>query len=505
MKKLLFLFIGVISMSTIYAQDITDAVRYSTDNILGTARFRAMSGAFGALGGDMSGVSLNPAGSAIFNRSHSSFSLTNYDIDNSTEFFGDTNNSSSSNFELSQGGFAFVFNNLDDHSPWKKFVIALSYEQTQNYDDEFFASGINTNSIDSYFLANAQGLRLDEISAFDGESITDAYGDIGASFGFANQQAFLGFESYILEPVTNDDANTLYTSNIAPGNFDQQYFYNSTGYNGKFTANISTQYQDNLFLGLNLNSHFINYDRSTYLSEINSNTGSLVTEVDFENNLSTTGTGFSFQLGGILKLTNEIRVGFIYDSPTWLTIEEETTQSLTTVRDDSGSLITEIIDPQIVNVFPDYRLQTPSKITGSIALVLDQQAIISFDYSRKDFGNTKFKPKSDSFFSVQNKLISNSLTSANTYKIGGEYKYKKTSFRGGYKFEESPYKNTNFYGDLNGFSLGFGYNFGTSKIDLAYENSHRTINSQLYNVGLTDAVKINSDNSNFIVSLSFNL
>jgi len=30
MKKLLLLFVGVISMSTINAQDITDAVRYST-------------------------------------------------------------------------------------------------------------------------------------------------------------------------------------------------------------------------------------------------------------------------------------------------------------------------------------------------------------------------------------------------------------------------------------------------------------------------------------------
>ena len=492
-------------MSTIYAQDITDAVRYSTDEIYGTARYRGMSGAFGALGGDMSAVSLNPAGSAIFNKSHTSFSITNYGIDNTTEYFGSTNNSTNSNFELNQAGAAFVFNNTDDNSPWKKFVLAISYEQIQNYDDDFFAFGTNTNSIDSYFLVNAQGLRLDEISAFQGESITDAYGDIGANFGFANQQAFLGFESYILEPDVDDDANTSYSSNINPGTFNQEYFYASTGYNGKLSANLSLQYQDNIYLGINLNSHFINYDRSTFLFEENSNIGSLVSEVGFENNLSTIGTGLSFQLGGIAKLSDEIRVGLTYDSPTWLTISEETTQYLATVRDDLGTNVTETIDPQIINVFPDYKLQTPAKVTGSIALVLDKQAILSFDYSRKDYGNTKFKPESDQYFSAQNNVISSSLKAANTYKIGGEYRHNNASFRAGYKLEESPYTNANFYGDLKGFSLGLGYNFGNTKVDIAYENSNRTIDSQLYNVGLTDAARIDTENSNLTVSLSLNL
>ncbi|EDP72012.1 hypothetical protein FBALC1_12962 [Flavobacteriales bacterium ALC-1] len=64
MKKLLMLSIGLISTSYILAQDITDAVRYSMDEIQGTARFRAMGGAFGALGGDLSSININPAGSA---------------------------------------------------------------------------------------------------------------------------------------------------------------------------------------------------------------------------------------------------------------------------------------------------------------------------------------------------------------------------------------------------------------------------------------------------------
>jgi len=504
MKKLILLFIGVISMSTMSAQDITDAVRYATDNIQGTARFRAMSGAFGALGGDMSAVSINPAGAAIFNISHASMSVTSFGIDNETSYFNNSNLTTNSNFDLNQAGAAFVFNNTQGNSSIQKFVLGFAYEQTQNYDDSFFNAGINTTSIGSYFLSHAQGLRLDEISAFSNESITDAYGDIGTSFGFANQQAFLGYESFILEPDEDDDANTLYASNIAPGSFNQEYTYAATGYNGKFSVNAAIQHNDNLYFGINLNSHFINYERSTFLFEENSNSGSLVTEVGFENNLSTIGNGFSFQLGGIAKLSDVLRVGISYDSPTWYTIKEETTQYLATVRDDDG-LISQTLDPQIINIFPDYKLQTPSKLTGSLALILNKKGLISFDYSRKDYGSTKFTPESDTYNSAQNNAISNNLKNANTYRIGGEIRHENFSFRGGYKLEESPYNNTSFYGDLKGYSFGLGYNFGNSKLDLAYENSKRTINHQLYNVGLTSATSIASENSNFTLTLSMNL
>jgi len=50
-----------------------------------------------------------------------------------------------------------------------------------------------------------------------------------------------------------------------------------------------------------------------------------------------------------------------------------------------------------------------------------------------------------------------------------------------------------------------GYNFGNLKLDLAVDLSDRTINQQLYNVGLTDAATIDSNNTNIIMSLAFNL
>ena len=496
-------------MSNLMAQDITDAVRFSSDEIQGTARFRSMSGAFGALGGDMSAVSINPAGSAIFTRSHASISLSNLNINNDVSYLNGFSSSSDSNIDLNQGGAAFVFSNSNQNSSWKKFVLSVAYDKTSNYDNDWVASGTNTNSIDSYFLSftENQEIPFGVLKLQPGEFVEEAYANIGnnPNYGYGFQQAFLGYWSGIMDPVnldddTNDD-NIDYTTNAAPGDFNQNYQYASRGFNGKFSFNIAAQYEDNLYLGLNLNSHFINFEKYTGLRETNNNPGSVVNNILFENSLATTGNGFSFQLGAILKVTKELRAGLTYDSPTWFTISDELIQNVNSNNADPDIIYVS----DILTIFPDYKLKTPGKLTGSLAYVFGEQGLISFDYSRKDFGNTKFRPTSDPQFSAQNTIMNNTLKIANTYKFGGEYRYKKFSFRGGYRFEESPYNDDSFYGDLTGYSLGLGYNFGNTKLDLAFDQSDRTINNQLYSTGLTDAARIDGKNSNVTLSLAFNL
>lgn len=393
MKKLNLLFITILSVSALNAQDITDALRYSQDEIQGSARFRALSGAFGALGGDMSAVNINPAGSAVFSQSHASFSLSNVGIENDTRYFNGSTTNKDSSFDLNQGGAAFVFENRSN-SPWRKFTLGIAYDRTNNYDNTWNAVGTNTNnnSIDRYFLNYADGKRLGDIKAMPNEPFADAYSDIGNVFGFGHQQAFLGYESFIIQPDDiNDDDNTTYFSNLVDGDFQHDYLYTSTGYNGKIAFNFATQYQDNLYLGINLNSHFIDYRKSTSLIE-DTSAGSTINRIDFDNSLSTTGSGFSFQLGGIVKISPEFRVGLTFDSPTWYTIEEETTQSIATFTSTDTPIR---INPGIVNIYPQYKLQTPSKLTGSLAYIFGKQGLISFDYSRKDYGNTKFKPTND--------------------------------------------------------------------------------------------------------------
>ena len=495
---------GVASMVSSYGQNTSDALRYSTGTTEGTARFKSMSGAFGALGGDMSAVSINPAGSAIFNLSHGSLTLSSLKVSNDVAYGSNTQGLKDNSFDMNQIGAAFVFNNRDLESTWNKFVISLFYEQLQSYDNQFFAAGTTQNSIGSYFTDYANGLRLDEITALPGENISQAYSGIGSEYGSSYQQAYLGYESFILEPAddTSND-NTAYTSNIAPGDFYQKYSYASTGYNGKFSANLGFQYNKNIYFGINLNSHFLNYERSTLFYEDNTNTGSTINEVHFENTLLTTGEGFSLQLGSIVKVNDFIRLGLTYDSPTWLRLREETTQYLYTFE-DATSLEAEV-DPAVINVFPEYNLRTPAQITGSAAFIIGDTGLISIDYSRKDYSATEFRSNSGRDFSQQNSVISNTLKAANTVRIGGELRHKKFSYRGGYKMEQSPYKDTAAYGNLRGFSLGLGYDFGGSRLDLAYENSKRKMDQRFFNAGNLDTARINTTNSNVSLTLSMSL
>lgn len=501
-----FILMSMLCLSaTSFAQDFTDALRYSMDNIQGTARFRAMGGAFGALGGDFSAVSLNPAGSAVFATSQAGFTLSMLNNKNETQYFNGITSNTDSKFDLNQGGAVFVFQNTSSSSGWNKFTLGIGYDKTGDFNNNWNAVGTNTRSIDRYFLAYADGRRLDEISVLSGETFSEAYRDIGQVFGFGHQQAFLGFESFIIDPLVDSDDNTAYVSNIAAGNFNQQNILNSRGYNGKFTFNFAGQYKDQLYIGANLNTHFLNYERSTFFSETNNNQGSLVNSVNFENNLFTTGAGFSFQLGTILKLSDGMRLGFTYDSPTWFRINEETSQAIRTVRNENGSNIALTIDPRIINIYEAYRLRSPGRITASAAYVFGTSGLISFDFSRKDFSNAEFRPVTDSFFSVQNELISRNLTVSNTFRVGGEYRIKQATLRGGYRFEGSPYTDTSFMSDLNAYSLGFGYNFGNFKLDLTYEYTNRQLGEQLFNVGLTDQAFIDATNNNIFMTLTFNL
>mgnify|MGYP005636818039 CR=1 FL=1 len=131
--------------------------------------------------------------------------------------------------------------------------------------------------------------------------------------------------------------------------------------------------------------------------------------------------------------------------------------------------------------------------------------LISFDYARKNYANTAFDFNNNQLNTTVNNTINNYFTIANSYRIGGELRQKKFSFRGGYKMIESPYKDKSLYGDLSGFSLGLGYSFGNSKLDVAYVNTNRTASQELYSSGNLGATAVDTNISDFTISLSINL
>jgi hypothetical protein len=505
MKKILFLIITGLTVSVSYSQDVSDALRYSQDNITGTARFRALSGAFGAVGGDLSATTVNPAGSAIFNNNQVGITLSNQNINNGSEYFnnGETQDKDNS-FILNQAGGVFVFKDRNPNNKgWNKIAIGASYENTNNFNNNTFSAGRNpNNSIANYFLTYANGIELGNITNIP---YRDQFYD--------EQQAYFGYYGFVINPVSNTDSNTQYTSNVPALQPGQSYYQENNvyerGYNSKVSFNIATSYNDRIYLGANLNVHVTDYRRSSSFYEFNNTpltSTPTISAATFNNELYTYGNGFSFQLGAIAKVTEEFRLGLAYESNTWYELYDEVSQSLyTTTQAAGGPLNYADINPNIINVYEPYTLQTPGKFTFSGAYIFGKSGLISVDYSIKDYSNAKFKPTSDLGFRDVNSDIGDQLTTNGELRVGAEFKIKQLSLRGGYRFEGSPYKNGTTVGDLNSFSAGLGYNFGATKLDLAYAYAERKSNQGFFSKGFTDGANITSTLNNVSLTLLFEL
>jgi len=497
-----YLYIAALSLAamTSYAQQDantpSDAVRLAQDNLTGTARFRAMSGAFGAVGGDLSALNVNPAGSAIFNFNSGTGSLTSYNVNNSSNYFGTKTRENESSFDLNQLGFVFVFNNTKEDATWKKFSLAFNYENTNNFDNNLFSAGINpSGSIDQYFLRYANGIGSE--GGIELNTLNNAYFE---DLSYIDQQAYLGYNAFVFNPVTQDATNTAYTTNVpAGGNNYQENATVTTGYNGKVTVNLAGQLMDRFYLGANINVHFTDYlKNSSYYEEFNNAGVNDLQWVQFDNQRYTYGGGFSFNLGAIAKVTDALRVGIAYESPTWYTLQDEVTQSIS--ANVGGDFIN--TNPGVTIIMDDYSIKTPAKITGSLAYVFGRNGLISIDYARKDYSTTEF---SGNNYNTLNEQLEGTLTTADEIRVGLEYRIKNVSLRGGYRYEGSPYKNELTIGELTGFSGGIGFSFNSSRLDLAYSYYNREMNVPVLTEGLSTPARINSDNNNVTLSYTIDL
>lgn len=492
--SLLFLF----PLSALFAQDITDAVRFSSQNLLGTARFTAMGGAFSSLGGDMSSLKLNPAGSSIFLNNHASGTLNLNFIDNDVEFGNRFVNANESDFNLNQAGAVFVFSSNDPEKTVSKYAYGFSYDQIADFDDSYTALGSNSQSIDQFFLESANGIPLDLLVPLEGESISELYTFLGETEGVSTQNALLGYQTFIFDAVDPEDFNnTEYTSNVTANNFQQNYFINESGYNGKFAFNASLELNKRFYFGINLNAHYLEYNRFTSFTESNSDPNSEINEIRFDNRLRTRSSAFSFQIGSIAKITNQLRASLSYNSPIWYNVTDETEQFISTNSNEFGP---SSVNPNVINIFPDYNFRTASQWTAGLSYVFKKRGLISIDYSLQNHSNSKFRTNTLEFL---NTGIEQNLTTAANLNVGGEYVYKQLRFRGGYFLQETPYEDESIRGDLYGLSFGLGYDFGNFNLDLAYIRTVMDREDVLYDTNLQQTATVNSSISNIFLTVSF--
>ena len=509
MKKIYLPLLVICGLAQAQAQEFNpaDAVKIGSQQVNGSARFNAMGGAFGALGGDVSALQINPAGSALFNYNNFSFTGNVQIQKNNSLFNGSSSTAKESDLNLSNFGAVFVIDSKNQDQALKKVTIGLGYHTNVRFNDRYFSSGMSNQSVTNYFLDHANYgyngaiIPVNDVKmADDYESYGERYDKLNRlPYGFSAQQAMLAYQGYL---INDNGSDTGYTLNGSGTNFYQENETYVSGFNNQLTGNVGFDINKKLYLGANLNVHFIDYLTSSAIYEENQ---SPVTdgykELLFTNHTYTYGSGFSFNVGGIFKATEEFRIGASYQSPTWMSLQDEFSQSLQTNIIQDGKLNFYNIDPAITTLYNKYNIKNPGSFTGSLAYVFGTKGLLSVDYIRKDYSTIKYKADGADY-GLTNNYYKNNLQATNEFRIGGEYRINQVSLRAGYRFANSPYKNKETIGDLTSYSGGIGYSFGASRIDLGYQFWQQDSQQNIISSGTNGLANIQSKNHNISLTYS---
>lgn len=524
MKKNIITIGFCLASSFVFAQNLTDGLRYSMEGLNGTSRFNAMSGAFSSLGGDLSAVALNPAGTSIFTRSEMSVTLSGVNSKNDANGL----TTISSDFLLSQFGVAFPITIGEEG--WKNIAFAFNYQKTHNFDanDLNYTYRNNGANLGDFFLDKANGIMQQDLmlDVYENkrkvgkDNLYELYSRMGKlkeAEKFRN--ALLGYTTRLVNPasgkreldpsMSNSEADAVleerkYKKNISNGTTTIQNVeqYTEGGVN-KYNFNFAGRY-DFISFGINLNSHSVDYRVVTNYQENYSNNTTDIRSALYKEEVRTVGSGFSLQLGAIAEVATGLRIGLTYASPTWYTLQDEMSQSLSTRLQDNGTISA---DPNVVAVYEKYYFRTPGSWTVGASWVWNKQLILSADYMYKGYGNMSFRSGLES----ENAIIQNTLGDTNSLRFGAEYRLplSKTNhlfFRGGYRYEQSPYKTAlKPIGDLTGFSTGLGVSISNMRFDLSYDRATRAYHPQIFEKVLTDTPQVDNTLQNILLSFSLKL
>lgn len=434
--------LGLLSLNAT-AQTDMDAVRYSNNNISGSARFNAMGGAFTALGGDLTCTHQNPAGLGVYRRSEISGGLNINTMSTASSYNGTTLQNSKSNFNLSNIGFLF-YNELNSEYGWKSNYFAFNYNRTHNFANRVSIEGTNTsNSLVNQIVDNAnQG---------SGTVPDNLDGTLG----------LLAFNSYLIDLVPG--SSSKYFGSFTNGGTKQSKSIATSGYMAESAFSFGGNYKDKLFLGATLGINSIHYTESaSYTEEDVADTLEFLKSFTYGEKLNTSGMGVNFKAGFIYKPIDWLRFGASFSTPTFYGMSDSYNTTLDANWDSIGTY-TEESDKYKY----EYSLRTPLKFNTGLALILGKKGLISMDYEMNDYRKASFNSDNYSMSDVNN-LIYNKYVVSNTVRVGGELRLDPFVLRGGYSYSTSPYNklyNTNAY--RNAISGGIGYREESFFIDLS--------------------------------------
>jgi len=450
-------FLGIalaISTITVNAQNEVDALRYSTQNLGGTAKYSAMGGAFGSLGGEFSALSSNPAGIGMYQFSEFTFTPS-FNLNATKSYYNDSHLSSYKS-EFSIGNLGLIFTIPQNNSDWKRINLGIGWNQLANYNNTIRIEGVNSeSSIVDRIVAITNGTLTSELTSGEGNSYSQ-----------------MAWNTYLIDPLFDNNGlvDGDYISNFSSGPKSQSKVTKSIGGMNEFIFSIGGSYQEKLYIGATIGiPTFDYYEYSEYTEREISDTSSNLRKMLFSEEISAYGTGYNLKVGAIYRLSENIKIGGSLHTPTFFSIEEDYNTSITTFFKDST------LDYSMGYLTPfNYDLITPLKASISASTIFNN-FLISGEYELIDYSTAEYFTAD---FENENLIIASIYQRTENIKIGAEMTIKPFVLRAGYSKYGSAFVAKDF--SRENFSYGIGINNGAYFIDVAYVLSQGANEHLLY-------------------------
>jgi len=487
MKKISYIAILLFISSAVWSQNMMDALRLSDYRLQGTARAAAMGNAFGALGGDFTSASINPAGIGLYRSNEFELSAAFGQSDIDGTYLNNKVSESKDHFSIPNMGYVAIFNTDPRRSSSLVSInVGVGYNRMNDFNIQKRASGDGaTSSMLDLFAANADGYAPGDLDPYYEQlAAYDQNTGIGTDLIYNNEEgAPEGIYRHDMQkyPYTDD------FTNYAHG---QRRYFSQKGSIDEYLFSIAANFNHKFYIGATLGIQDVYFRETTSLYEYDSNNNIPdFNNYSFDTYLRTTGTGINAKLGFIYKPIDQLRLGVALHTPTYYDLTDNFQNAMYssfTYADGSANY-----DTYSPYVDYDYDLRTPMKAVFSASYIIGKAGLISVDYEYVDYSNAELNDGEDGYdFYNENDDIEDFYKSVGNLHVGGEYRLSNNfSLRAGFEYFPSPYedevsgiKQPNGDSDTYTYSGGVGWKMNGFFVDLAYKHIDNKNYLNLYDV-----------------------
>ncbi|MDE5882628.1 MAG: outer membrane protein transport protein [Muribaculaceae bacterium] len=465
-RPLIAMSLSLASVGMAYSQSAIDGYRISQPDMKGTARFMSMGGAFGALGGDLSSLSQNPAGIGVYRSNDIGLTL-DLDCQSATsKAQGNSYTTDQTKFLLNNVGAVFTLR-LPSYT-FPNFNIGFTYNKGASFNRRYAGNIPKLNTSMSNYIAgisNSNELTVGDVATvFDkNNNVTfDPYNPNDGGYA-APWLSILGYDSYLVTPFGEGVDTQWYGQWGSDTSGSGMYEVNESGSSDEYNIAIGGNIANVVYWGMNFDIVNFNYTLNSMWGESLSNAyvpnnENVVAKMNAAWNLNNyyniNGSGFNYQLGVILKPIQELRLGFAFHTPTYFNLTE-TFGAETNYQYGDGNKGSAITNGGQYG-YNDMCFRTPWKLIGSIAGVIGSKFILSFDYEWTPYDKMKF-------------------SEAGTYGVGngwdyGDWGYDDWGWSAPY-YAPSKSNTTKSVSKPKGFELNDPYYYTNSDIATHYRSA----------------------------------